>query len=236
MSVCLGYISPGTLATAFHESVINLLMTDNNVVGHISMVSGPRISSARNEITQAFLDHPKEPEWFLMLDADMVFDEDIIKRFLEVANAKIRPVVGGLCFGGGHINQPFPTLYRLVDPKTNGGRLTEVIKKYPKDALVKVDATGAAALFIHRSVLTEMKQKFKDCPDGYPNPHPWFAESVHKGHEYGEDWAFCMRLKAIDCPLYVHTGIKLGHMKSYDMNEDHYNTWRKNASNQERDT
>lgn len=227
MTVCIGYISPGTVATAFHESVVNLLKSDGNIVGHISMISGPRISGARNEITQAFLDHPRKPDWFFMIDADMVFEPDICQKFLEVANEKIRPVIGGLCFGGGRINVPFPTLYRLVDPKKNSGKLTEVIKDYPKNSLVKVDATGAAALFMHRTVLEEMGAKFRESNDGYANPHPWFAESVHKGHEYGEDWAFCMRLRAMGCPLYVHTGIKLGHMKNFNMDEAYYEYWRK---------
>jgi len=170
---------------------------------------------------------PQKPEWLLMLDTDMSFQEDIVDRFLKAAHEKLRPVVGGLCFAGGRIGVPTPTLQRMTDPKKNKGRLTETIYTYPKDALCKVDATGAAALFIHRDILIQMKEAFKAMPDGYPNPHPWFSETVQFGHEYGEDWTFCMRLRQMKIPLYVHTGIKLGHMKTQDYNEEYYQQYRR---------
>lgn len=230
MSVVIGYCSPGHTASLFTDSLADLMRVERRIVGRLGMVSGPRIASARNLICSVALDMPEKPEWLLMLDADMGFDDDIVDRFLQAADSKLRPVVGGLCFGGGRIGQPLPTLSRMADPKTNGGRVTETIWDYPKDALCKVDATGAAALFIHRDVLVQMAEEFRLMPDGYINPHPWFSETVHAGHEYGEDWTFCMRLRHMKIPLYVHTGIKLGHQKTQNYNEEFYHAYRQDRS------
>lgn len=223
--ISVGYISPGQVATLFHESMMTMLRQDERITKIHSIISGPRIASARNDIIREFL--KTENEWVLLLDSDMVFEPNLLDTLLGSANARIRPVVGGLCFGGGRVGVPFPTLYALTDPKDHGGKLTRVISDYPKDALCKVDATGAACLLIHRKVLQDMGDKYKDMPDGYSNPHPWFAESVHRGHEYGEDWTFCIRLKQMGVPLYVNTAAKLGHVKTQNFNEQYYEQWRK---------
>jgi len=224
--IIIGYISPGQVATRFTDSLLGVFK-DPRVVGHISVISGPRIAQARNDMVSAFLSDKSKPQWLLMVDSDMIFEPSIIDDFLNAAHEKLRPVVGGLCFGGGRVGQPFPTLYKLVDPNKNGGKFTEVIRDYPKNALCKVAATGAACLFIHRDVLLQMQDKFAAMPDSHRNPHPWFAETVQGGHEYGEDWTFCMRLQHMKIPLYVHTGIKLGHVKTQIYDEDFYLEYRR---------
>lgn len=225
--IAIGYCSPGTVATRFVDSLYDLAMTDPRISGRISVISSPRIAAARTEIVTSFLSLSNKPQWLLMLDSDMVFDTKIIERLLQAAHEKLRPVVGGLCFGGGRVGQPFPTMYQMTDPAENHGKVTEVLKNYPKDALCKVDATGAACLFIHREVLVQMQDKFGTMPDGHTNPYPWFAETIYKGHEYGEDWTFCMRLKQMNVPLYIHTGIKLGHVKTQLYDEEFYQAYQR---------
>lgn len=223
--ISIGYVSPGKVATKFHECVVDLLLQDDRVTRRHSLQGGPRISSHRNEIVRDFLKTGNT--WLFMVDTDMTFEADVVEKFLQAANPSIRPVIGGLCFGGGHVGVPFPTIYTLVDPAKNAGKVTRVVTNYPKDALCKVDATGAAALFIHRDALLEVEKEFGQTHDGYPNPHPWFMESIYKGKEFGEDWTFCMRLKQLKIPLYVHTGIKFGHMKTQNFNEEYYEYRRK---------
>lgn len=220
--IVIGYVSPGQVSTRFMDSFDDLRCKDNRVTGRISIISGPRITQARNDICCQFLSMSDKQQWLLMLDSDMTFDSDIVERLLDASHEKLRPVVGGLCFGGGRVGVPFPTLYKLTDPAKTKGKLTEVIKEYPKDALVKVDATGAACLFMHRDLLVQMKDKFALMPDGHNNPHPWFSETIYKGQPYGEDWSFCMRLKQMNVPLYVHTSIKLGHIKTHLYDEEFY--------------
>ena len=151
-SVVVGYCSPGNTATIFTDSLADLMRAESRVIGRISPVSGPRISAARNDICSSFLSMKMKPEWLLMLDADMSFDETIVHQLLEASHEKLRPVLGGLCFGGGHVGQPFPTLYQFVDPAKNNGKVTKVLERYPKEALCKVDATGAACLHPQRGL------------------------------------------------------------------------------------
>lgn len=230
--VLIAYCSPGEISAFFHESLCRLLQKDwygpRNVVGRACLITGPRIASARNELVRAMLKTPDNPEWLLMLDSDMTFDSDLVERFLDVADPDTHPIVGGLCFGGGRGGKLFPTLYRIVDPATNDGNPISVIADYPLDTMVQVDATGAAALLIHRRVLLTMEERYGTTVvrdhDGndkvVPFSMPWFAESIRNGAEFGEDWTFCMRAQSLGFPIHVHTGIKLGHVKPHVLDEE----------------
>jgi GT2 family glycosyltransferase len=187
--------------------------------GHISLVSGPRVAHARCEIIEHFLDDPEcqRADWLWLLDDDMVFEGDALPRLLGAADPTERPVVGGLCFAGGVASAtPFPTLYRFTDG--DGG--LETIFDYPDNEVCKVEATGAACLLVHRGVLETMRRVFGRTERG-PNPYPWFAEGMlnKAGSAYGEDIAFCLRLKMLGVPLFVHTGVKLGHVKETVIDE-----------------
>jgi GT2 family glycosyltransferase len=219
--ITIAWCHPGHVNGAFMESVINLLWADANRklgdqrilregIRYISMKSGPRIGHARNECVRGFLKNPKS-EWLWMLDTDMKFEPDTLDKLLDIADPDQRPVVGALCFGGGN-GTPFPTMYRLVDPAENGGNVIECMLEWQPGSIVQVDATGAACLLIHRSVLEKMAAQF-------PEPAPWFAEMVYKRYEFGEDWGFCMRLGVLGIPLFVHTGASIGHMKEVEVNE-----------------
>jgi GT2 family glycosyltransferase len=116
-------------------------------------------------------------------------------------------VVGGLCFTenpGGH---PLPTLYELVEDG-DGQPVFARHESWPDDGLVRVTATGAACLLIHRDVL-ETVGKSSGCPAA-----PWFRESVLGGSLIGEDLTFCLRLGAAGIPVHVCTGVRAGHMKT----------------------
>lgn len=215
--VLIGYLHPGDVAGPFHESLLHLMVEDAKrgdgyVAGRIAITSGPRVASSRNKLVQEFLTHDDEPDWLWMLDSDMTFPADTLQRLLFHADPESAPILGALCFGGRGVNV-FPTLYRLIEP--THGKAIETIWEYPKNALVKVDATGAACLLVHRSVLQRM---YKD----FPAPQHWFSESVYKGVEFGEDWTFCLRAQQIGYPIHVHTGIKCGHVKPRIVDEDEY--------------
>jgi hypothetical protein len=226
-SLALGWVHPGEVSGLFMQSVLGLLMADEQRGEHsrvlrnggtIGVTSGPRIASARNEIVTHFLERTTA-EWLLMIDSDMTFTPADVDLLFSVADPDERPVVGGLCFGGGRSGLMFPTLYRLVPGDENRDPI-ETIMDYPPDALCKVDATGAAFLLMHRSVLVKIGEHFGP-------PHPWFAEgTVYRTMAFGEDWAFCMRAKALDIPIYVHTGAKIGHVKPMLLDEDAYTAYR----------
>lgn len=231
--VVLGWVDPGDVSGRFMDSVLRVLYASQDayarglrpdlvVPGHVRIESGPRIASARNKLVRRFLDEPrfKDVEWLLMLDSDMTFDESILVGLFEgVRDGKgkvVRPLVGGLCFGGGH-GTITPTMYELVDSKENNGSPVRVITDFVSGDVVEVDATGAACLLMHRGVLEAMSLKYEE-------PALWFAESIYHGHEFGEDWTFCLRARAMGFPIVVNTKVKIGHMKSVEMNEQMWRT------------
>jgi hypothetical protein len=85
-------------------------------------------------------------------------------------------------------------------------------------------ATGAAFLLVHRDVLLKVRAAFGKMPDGVTNhPHPWFIEGVDaQGNQWGEDIAFCRRVRAVGFDIWIDTRIKVGHMKRHELNEDLY--------------
>jgi hypothetical protein len=219
----VAYLHPGEVATGFHTSLIDLLihdmMTDRRIVsggGHFAMRSGANIVNGRNDLARTFLD-AHTAEWLLMVDADMTFGPDVLERLIEAADPTERPVVGALCFGvweAGQHTEIFPTLYWFTEDPKGVARAQE----FPDNQLVQVGATGAACILIHRSVLQTMRNQF-------PEPWPWFAEQVYDGRPMSEDITFCLRAGSLGVPIWVHTGIKTGHVKQRVINHQAFNEY-----------
>jgi len=232
--VCLAWIDGGTTSGWFTWSLAQLVTLDSRLNQHVTgpqgdmihIQSSPRIHEARNQVVDQFAQLDQQPEWLLMLDSDMTFEPDLLERMMAYAHPERVPILGGLCFGGGRVNDPFPTIYRLTQ-EGNYASLDKV-HDYPRDALVKVGATGAACLLVHRQVYAAMHKAFGTLADGRMNPSPWFAEGVFgaNGESWGEDTAFCLRAHALSIPVHVHTGIKLGHVKDQIIDEQFYDARR----------
>jgi hypothetical protein len=232
-NVAIGYCFPGDVSGRFADSLTQMIRADsvNGQYIHrtIALKSGPRVAEARSQIVDACFDD-EQVEWLLMLDADMTFEPDLLERLMEVADERTAPIVGGLCFAGVHGGKVYPTLYKMWT-EDDGHVAVEPVDEYPEDALVKVGATGAACLLVHKTVYAAMRRPspipgeqfdrrihgFGTLPNGLPNPYPWFAEGLttSKGIALGEDVAFCRRASALQIPIYVHTGVKLGHAKEW---------------------
>ena len=210
-----------SVGAKFHRSMMMLMLRDSareQIVDIIDLESGPRIPTARNTMTRAFMDHPSRPEWCLMVDADMSFGPDAFERTLAVADPIKAPIVGGLCFAGGSSGVVKPTIRIItsLEPLT-----IDTLYDYPQDELIQVDATGAAWLLIHRSVFEKVEEAHRD------HPYTWFADSVYGGNELGEDITFCLRARQLGIPVHVHTGIHIGHMKMQVLDQDSYLEYRR---------
>lgn len=197
LSVVVGYVSPGYIATEFHDSLMHLIL-EQGIGGRISGLSGPRIASSRNKIVRTFLETNRE--WLWMLDTDMVFGSDTLRNLLDAD----REIVGALCHGvSNETGEPFPVMHELTD--TGMRRIDD----YPENEVIEVDATGAACLLVHRDVLAKMEANAD-------NPlYPWFQEGrTLGGLEVGEDVCFCLKAKEQGFKIHVHTGVRVGHKKT----------------------
>jgi hypothetical protein len=218
-TVVVGYLSGGTTTLAFTQALnaATAYMIHRGyqvqdfpqLVGALPKQSGPRIAAGRNSLVEHFLQ--TGADWLFMVDDDMRFEKDAIEQLLMSADPTDRPIVGGLCFGGGRDGW-FPTMYQMGD--TGLIRLEAVL-----DGVVPVDATGGAALLIHRTVFETLAEKYEE-------PWVWFQESTLGTSTVGEDITFCFRARAAGFPIYVNTDVEFGHMKLLEVNRRFYETWR----------
>jgi hypothetical protein len=173
--------------------------------------SSPRVPAARNQLVREFL--ASGLEWLWFVDTDMTFAPDALETLLASADPDERPVVGGLCFGLDGL-EVHSTLMR----KGRDGVTYDLALSWPPDQLVEVDATGAACLLIHRGLLERLRA-------AYPAPHHWFVDEVHAGIDVGHDLVFCERVKALGARVFVHTGVRVGHLKTTSVDLDAYRRW-----------
>jgi GT2 family glycosyltransferase len=203
----IGYVHGGTVRAEFAASLLAIIRRGKTPVDDVIAVgSGPNISRGRNMVVAGFLEDHTAP-WLFMCDTDMRLPPDAVDRLVQMGDPQDRPVVGGLCFTENPGGEPLPTLYELVEDG-DGQPAFARHESWPDDGLVRVTATGAACLLIHRDAL-EHVGKSSGCPAA-----PWFRESVLGGSLIGEDLTFCLRLGAAGIPVHVCTGVRAGHMKT----------------------
>jgi hypothetical protein len=208
--VAVGYVRGGYVRGEFLESMLALARKHGGarVDVFLAVPSGPNISEGRNLVVRRFLEECRAP-WLLMVDTDMVFGAAEVDRLAEAADPVARPVLGALCYSqDGETGEKQPTMYELLQ-EPDGGQIGFVrYKIWPEDICVPVGATGAAFLLMHRDALERVAKASGD------RAAPWFRESVIGAALVGEDLTFCLRCAAAGIPVHVHTGVKIGHMKT----------------------
>lgn len=214
-SVVVAFIHPGMVSAFFNTSMMAMLLhdknTDNRIVGAMQEWSSANVSAPRNKLTAKFVDE-YDADWLLWIDSDMAWQHDALDALLAVADPVDAPIVGGLCFGAAQ-DDLFPTIYQLVN--IDGEKLTTVrAEDYPDNAMVQCSATGAAFVLIHRDALVTIRDR------GFNGTFPWFQETEVSGEPAGEDITFCLRAGLCGIPIYVNTGIKVGHHKSHLLTAD----------------
>jgi GT2 family glycosyltransferase len=204
----IGYMHPGLVRAEFAASLLGICMEGRTRIRTvIALESGPNISTPRNLIVCDFLEQNLAP-WLFMADTDMVLGSDTVDRLIEAADPAERPVVGGLCYSLDH-GVKLPVMYELTQ-KDTGELAFRRYEKWPENSVVRVSATGAACLLMHRSALETVRLHSGD------EAAPWFRETAIGAplSLMGEDMTFCLRCAAAGIPVHVHTGVKAGHMKA----------------------
>jgi hypothetical protein len=227
-SVVVGYCRPRLVEGAFSESLLATVMRDGvdsggrqhprTIINVLPIKSSANVSAARNAIVEGFLASPGE--WLWMLDTDMVFEPHTLGLLMAAADPVKAPIVGGLCFGLEADGSLYPTLYAILpDDASPVARY----HAYPANELMRVDATGAACILMHRSVLEAIRER---AGTDWSPVYPWYQEREHVSEKaqirVSEDITFCLRAGACGFPVYVHTGIEIGHMKEQMLTAELY--------------
>lgn len=219
--VVIGYVHPTEVSAFFTESLVRLIAYDllntHRLAGTpITKYSSANVSNARNAVVRTFLQQ-STADWLLMLDADMTFDHSLVEDLLHNASRDRAPVVGGLCFGQED-GRLFATLYGVAKNDEHGVHMVRY-DDFPADGMFQVAATGAACVLMHRTVLERVEQA--EAAKGN-TAYPWYQEGTIDGKVCGEDVTFCLRVGALGLPVFVDTGVRLGHAKTYLATYDMY--------------
>jgi len=204
----LAFPHPGTVRAEFMLKVVDLVQAEGTRVASIAQIqTGPGIGMARNNLTAEFLKSPAE--WLFMLDTDMVISLGTLPALLEAADPEERPVVGALCCVINE-NQVRTTVYTASRDEAGEFAFRHLLE-WPHDTILRVDATGCACMIMHRNA-------FKRISEAHPEEDGlWFAEMVVGKHQLGEDLSFCLRCSMAEIPVFVHTGVEVGHMKTLQL-------------------
>ena len=161
---------------------------------------GMAIAKARNEATRSALSLPGVTH-LLWVDSDMSFRADAAERLVD----DDRPIVGGLCFMR---YAPYPpVMMREFDPSWGFAKGTlGWLYDYPRDAIVDVDATGAAFLLVRREVFEKIRETHGN---GDPEWAEWWTPMPPV--ESAEDFSFCFRAREAGFGIAVDTGVKIVH-------------------------
>jgi len=196
-NVAIGYVHNALVHAAFTNSLVGLVRHENAIT--IPRWSTANISGARNEVVRAFLE--TDLEWLFMVDTDTVFTPDTIARLMK--NEK--EIVGGLIHIDG--NTKYPSMFFRQPDREDGTPEYEILDNYIYGSCVRVDATGAACLLVHRTV-------FENIQRWLPNPAAqWFQELQVGNTLCSEDVVFCMRAESLDYEIFVDTSVNVGHIK-----------------------
>jgi hypothetical protein len=206
--VMLAYPHPGWVRGEFMNRVASILQDEKGRVGEVAdLMSGPGIAMSRNRLANRFLEG--DSEWLWFCDTDMVVSLETLPALLAAADPDQRPVVGAFCcvMVDSEIR---PSMY-LSSRDDEGMFAFRHLVEWPDDTLLRVDATGCGCLLIHRSVFARLAA-LEQVIDGL-----WFTEMVVDNHQLGEDLSFCIRLSWAEIPVFVHTGVQVGHMKAVQL-------------------
>lgn len=251
VTVC--YLSGTDVSNGFLTSLLGMRDADrindwgrlDHPAWWINQRSGVNVARTRNSVVRKFLSvRGPAPEWMLMVDADMKFDPHALELLVRAAeSSRENPdvpdvhVIGGLCvaFGNrGDGTNAVRVISTMFDPgeAMPGISVPAFAPVEPRaakaNAVRQVYGTGAAFLLVHRQVLIDIAAA---CRTTYP----WFREEIVEDDRpdvhwtelndlwISEDLFFCMQAQRCGYPIFVHTGVPIGHVKAVELTED---TWR----------
>ena len=209
--VAIGYCHAGTLCQPFVKSLLNMSYYDHaheQHIGRIIDVGSTYVADARNIVVRKFLE--SDSTWLLFFDHDMVFAENIVSQFVELAEKNPdKLVIGGLYFNYLDDGKLWSTWMEPV-----GKIVFATVTSWEASDFKELSACGMGGTLIHRSVFERIQKSHSE------DSWPWYAHDLvdigqNKMERLGEDITFCWRAKQESIKIWGYTGITLGHIKPH---------------------
>jgi predicted glycosyltransferase involved in capsule biosynthesis len=219
----IAWCDNGSVDSRFMEGVISLfqqLEKYNLKIDKFFHSVGSLISIQRQSVSKSFED--SDSDWILFLDSDIYVTPEMIKKLFDHANEKNIPVLSGVYFLMMNPNDslpvPAPAFFNF---SSDNSLIAESI--IPHDQLIKIDASGLGMCLIHKSVFLKLKEKYPDSN---------YFNMDFNGKQIGEDLSFFLKLKELQIPVHVHTGINPQHIKRYPLDNHYFTFWWNNFGSQ----
>lgn len=176
------------------------------------VVGGSVIHKARNELCAHFLQSDFTD--LLFIDDDMSWSPNDVLRLL----ASDKPLIGGVGRMRVQKQNSDPAVW-CWRPLHDAGALRQ-----DEMGAIEVKGFGAAFMLINRRVLHDMaipewkRAGAHDWPQGLRDNYYEFFRTGEEGSdiEFGEDYVFCNRWRAMGNEVWVDPTIKLGHVGSFN--------------------
>jgi GT2 family glycosyltransferase len=145
---------------------------------------GSERATSRNKLVLDALDVGSEWLWFI--DDDQTFPAGVLIRLLQAEQL----VVSSLCL----MRSPpfFPVAFASKDEK---GYMPLNLQAHVPGELVACRSVASSGMLVRAEVFRQLKE-------------PWFYHTTDKS----EDVFFCDKLDEAGIPMYVHTGVPIGHI------------------------
>jgi len=202
-NIVIGVPIPQNVPSDFVRNLIDLISYSKRIPDieiHYLDREGVSTAKNRNFILQKAIE--LKADYILWLDADMLYPHDMIEKYL----AQSFDIIGCEYFkraypyhpvayvSGNNPLKPYVTINPLV---------------MPKDTIVEVDGLGYGGLMVSMKVYEAMGDK-KWTHYG-TNFHLPFESEDSLTH----DLQFCKEAKEFGFKIYMHTGVKPGHIANY---------------------
>jgi hypothetical protein len=175
----------------------------------VSLQWPPYPNTGRTHLTRHCLDKIPAAEIIFSLDDDMEFEPWQAYAIADLIDPVKRPIISALYFA--HNGEERGKARPLIAREADGGTIWD----YRPDTLELSDVVGMGFCAIHVSALKEWRALHGDT---------WFdyqGTGLVEGFQI-EDTCFCSRMRSLGKPIYVHTGVEVGHLKTKRIGAEDY--------------
>lgn len=219
MHLIIGVPCPDLIPIKFVESLIGILSYTKAKLPQVDRIDfihagGVRTDKNRNVILKQALE--LNADYILWLDADMVFPQDIVEKYLE------HPfhVIGCLYFKRSEPYDPVAYI-RNNDINSLNPWYSLNPDKLDTDTVYEIDGLGFGGMMVDLNVYRKMgDDKWMNYDKGFHLPEKNRDGSTH-------DLVFCRNAQKYGYKIQLHTGVMPGHIAEKVVTVE---DWRKSAN------